>query len=1373
MKKRNIAYYIVLGIMLQIFAAFPAPVLAAYSYSYEGENFADTNWKVSGQSNITESQVSGGKHLSLYTSDVPAEEYYAEYSVSVLMSGVYDLELASSPVYKGSWASRIYVSVNGGSEVLLDGKYNEFVYDKISWYSCDGLNLNSGKNTIRFIVKDKLSSGYYSAFLDCFKLTRSTSKVRHIITDKDFNVFEDDEAVSFTIKTNNLVTNDTGVSWSVKSYYGDTVKSGSSTILKGTNSVDISLTDLPLGYYEISASDVKTGISIVKALENRNSYSDSPFAMDINFSGSIYHRYGRFAESYGKVVALSGVQWIRDRVNYSDLVSGEDGNYSITGSSIDREAAVLKPYGIKNTMVFDYMPNLIGEYSTYIPDDLIGTYELWKQIAKKFDGKVDMWEVLNETDLGGTTRSNDAPDMYAAFMKAVALGINDAECATNTTTSTQGACEKVDSDEGYVRMLMKNDIFDFSSIDNTHEHKQIADNTEKYHKFAGTENVPNHITQQEEQGKIAPIWVTEAGINIKVPQNTDFTLSEQRLQAKYLVTSAVESVASGTDKHFFFLGATHREGDVAWGMMNEDMTYPYMYAAFSAQSAMTNILGEGKYIGKISQLPQGVSGYTFENSGKSIAVLWSESGNKSVSLSVMPEKAYDMFGNEVAVNTTYEISENPYYLQFAGTSLPYESTRREMLSLEKKTFTDTQKVILTQKFSETARGGARASGYFINEGDNTVTVEVTNLSDKRLSGKIVGEFENGWSLSQSSAEIVIEPKAVKTVTFTITPRFDIAEDYLSFRGEFDGQKTSRSATRLKTRNDNRIIVEAEKEFNRNNAVVYENGISLNSDKDGIYKTSVNVNIPKAGFYNIRVLAGNGYKLYAGDRLIGDGLATDSEYTIDGVYVGWSEIYNAYLDKGDNLLEFVADVKADGASKLDKIVIDVSSNLWIEAEAYSKRSGYYAENKNSNAANNKQMRLFTYGMEFPTSENRLSYDFYTENSGSYDIWMLSSAPNVSWHTKWKWGLDSEAEAYPAPQTTVAAYDQDTTVPVYWYLVEGNVSLKKGIHSINILGDTEREEGDYALHDFDAIVVAESGKWSPSGNVDYDKVNFVSQYLLSEYDLTDIKENIYFPEAVNGDVRIKWTSSNEEIVSDDGAVRRPVYGTGGAAVTLTAQISCGDYSIEKVYEVTVADAEKLSEFNIGFTDDAGEMLSELMEKTNITTDIINYTGESLKLDVWCAVYNSISGQLMHVDKNSIDVAEGIDKHSFSVNVSPEELPISRLEVFMWDKNMKPYTAVSAIEGEWKSLNIPVKLNSKVYITGKSKTSGEQVSVMIMKNSDTEYAEMTVEQLLSNIVYVTELTTDETGKYMFTLNASKLQDCTVVVGSNSMPVQKVIYN
>ncbi|MBR0366212.1 MAG: hypothetical protein IJH94_05370, partial [Clostridia bacterium] len=206
-------------------------------------------------------------------------------------------------------------------------------------------------------------------------------------------------------------------------------------------------------------------------------------------------------------------------------------------------------------------------------------------------------------------------------------------------------------------------------------------------------------------------------------------------------------------------------------------------------------------------LEDGVSCYAFKDEDKTAFIIWArdrDAVGKNIRFNIGKQKAerYDFFSNRTdvySVSGEYDIpvTEYPSYFKFDGEPPEGMVLNPQGIKItklgEQKEYTDAQRVILFQKYDSSTRNGSRMGGYSYSEMENKVTLEVTNLNDKPMSGVIRGVSDSGWEVYPAEQEVSIEPWSTAELEFAIIPDgFKSLTSKISFQGEFNGRFTSRS-----------------------------------------------------------------------------------------------------------------------------------------------------------------------------------------------------------------------------------------------------------------------------------------------------------------------------------------------------------------------------------------------------------------------------------------------------------------------------------------------------------------------------------------------------------------------------------------------------
>lgn len=121
------------------------------------------------------------------------------------------------------------------------------------------------------------------------------------------------------------------------------------------------------------------------------------------------------------------------------------------------------------------------------------------------------------------------------------------------------------------------------------------------------------------------------------------------------------------------------------------------------------------------------------------------------------------------------------------------------------------------------------------------------------------------------------------------------------------------------------------------------------------------------------------------------------------------------------------------------------------------------------------------------------------------------------------------------------------------------------------------------------------------------------------LTSVKNNITLPAKGASGSSIKWSSSDESVLTSAGVVTRPAAGKNDVKVTLTAELTFGEFKETKTFEVTV---EAMPAFSglLDFTLSEVEMLSAY-EKNAFNKEVAYL--KSLDADKLLAGFHAIAG------------------------------------------------------------------------------------------------------------------------------------------------------
>ena len=794
-------------VILMIASLMILPVSAAEDAKIilEGEDFILSNLAPI-TSHTKDANISGSDFLESRMAEgvkPPKDGFFVEYSVQFPSEGAYEIEMVSTPL-NSEQASYIGMQINGGDMIPLTGgklytlggvsttvMANNFFRNRIT---ASG-GYKKGENIIRLhLLAPRTSDNRYIFMLDYMQFTKVPWGIESINLKNGavHGVYEYGQIPEISVNYNNKAEKKTELSYSVTDFWDKEVFSGVKSVGAGESSFSFTPDNLSKGHYTITAKMADSDethtnyFSIVTPLDERIPPEGTPFAMDTSLAWLVA---ADTIPDYARVLALAGVEWARDRYRWN-TTNPESGKHDFLAGNYDYTFNELAKYGIKILPLSTHTPNWSKENSAdALSSDILFAYDYAKESGDYFDGLVQAWEMWNEPELS-STRDYETADRLTALMKALAVGYYDS--ASKPLVSTPGLAYPP---AHFAELEMRNDIMDFCEIYNYHVHLTYNEHQPVLHLPETPPSHMNILSQYGADDKL--VWLTEAGTYVPFRAGTSELEYDQQVRyARYLVVSTIESLAAGTDMHYWFVLPYYVEANRMLGTFSRDHT---PYSAYSAQAAMTEVVGQGKYLGKLNNLPKGTDGYLFRNNDKQVAVYWSATDTE-LSLPFSKAVKTDIMGNseELSGSISFTTSPDPVYITIDG-EFPEEMYAKAWVRnpTTEKTFTEAQRVILEQKYPVEVRESSKILGYSIPPDGVTITVEVNNLNPKRMSGVINSEAFVGWQVSPASRKVTVDPFSKKKLSFIVKPskRSPVnLEAAIKFFGEFDGEKTSNAVT---------------------------------------------------------------------------------------------------------------------------------------------------------------------------------------------------------------------------------------------------------------------------------------------------------------------------------------------------------------------------------------------------------------------------------------------------------------------------------------------------------------------------------------------------------------------------------------------------
>ena len=742
----------------------------------------------------SDERASSGKYLLIkdYKTDI-------QYKINVPEAGGYNMIVACAP-YNISSLSTCEIRINDGEykdisaydplevETIIPGLITKFKLQNV-------IALTEGVNSIYFRVKDgRANDGRIWWLFDCMSFEKGSWTSTGMETDVLNNIFEEKDKVSAVITFSSTDSEPHTVKYRVCDYFGEEY-ANKEEIVKDMDKMPIIFDKTPqIGYYTVYVSvdgnpEKEYYFSVVKNENERNKNTNDQFAIDACFG---YFCPPSQLDGMMRSLKLAGVDYTRERWSWN-AVNPEKGKYNFSAYS-----DMLKAYKDNNIKVMPLnatLPMYLKEEGR-LPFDLLSTYDYSKTSAEYF-GEDASYEFWNEPDIDNYSAKTEPADKLAAYLKAMSIGVIDSGIIK----------EKIFPGIAYppgeyVDLLLQNEVMDYLDTYSFHGHTNwnMNDITYKEVPASFSQNIA-YAKKYELDGK--RWYLTEAGIStVMEGGNRNIPFKNQKTQARYAVTSMVESASYGVDRHYWFLWMNYIEGDKQWGCFTTDYV---PFAVYNSISTLTDVMAGAEYHGKLNI--EDAYGYVFERGDQQILCLWSEEEkNVRVNASTSTARLVNIMGNEQTINSKdgfFDIlsTPDPQYIiidgKFTDEIDVIEKRKHDPIITE---LSKAQRVVLYQRYPNETNIQSKITGYELNPAGLTeVQVVCTNFNDSVMRGTISGVTFGGWMLEESSKEVEIQPFSTAVVTFNVIGSDKIIPEYITpiyFVGEFDGEKTSKTITNI-------------------------------------------------------------------------------------------------------------------------------------------------------------------------------------------------------------------------------------------------------------------------------------------------------------------------------------------------------------------------------------------------------------------------------------------------------------------------------------------------------------------------------------------------------------------------------------------------
>ncbi len=734
-------------------------------------------------SKVTADTLNGGAMIR-YNGNSGINTYFLEYEFDAATAGIYEL-VSRTTAFGVRWTTDYTFSINGtvytpAEYVVKIRDYTEYTGSTglLKEYSLGRVYLTEGTNKLRITLdkNDPTESGIYSFHADCFKFELMGFEFDKITTNDAAGVYEQAEDVMLSIDFKAPAYREEEYTYIITDFENNTVCEETVSVKEGEMSIPVNLGQYDCGWYRFVLSKDGEEMSyvtfaVVPPYAERYA-GETPFAADFASAQLVKTKENR--RKLAKAAKLAGIQWVRERTSWNGMQTDE--NTEPYYNEINKITDIMHENGMKVSSILTNIP----EWTDMT--DLETIYNMQKKLSENTG--IDMWEIDNEND--GRTESGPA-DVYAAYYKAAALGNADAQTPSMMSMSAQ--C--MDVDASYNRLFMKNDLISWSDIYNFHTHTTLGSNTLP---VINSSMIGEHFEVSEVNGD-RPFWITEAGLYIQTDENSEINDEQRAAQARYNIVSTVQSLAAGTEKHFWFIWPQFIENGKEMGTFDK---YLNPNPSYQSQAVMSYVLGKAEIKGKLDI--SGAEGYVFDNGTSDVAVMWSENDTTAVFATDSSVTVTDIMGRETEVlsqngSVTVNVGKYPVYVTFGQNISGYTPIIYDREHTAKTEYSAAERIVIQQIFEGQELSESRM-GYILEEGKSQqMTVRLYNFNNSDKSVKLSGSLY-GYDVIPKTDEITIPAMGNADVAVTLTPSGDTLTDTqlnLIFSVTADGEVSSPSA----------------------------------------------------------------------------------------------------------------------------------------------------------------------------------------------------------------------------------------------------------------------------------------------------------------------------------------------------------------------------------------------------------------------------------------------------------------------------------------------------------------------------------------------------------------------------------------------------
>jgi hypothetical protein len=551
--------------------------------------------------------------------------------------------------------------------------------------------------------------------------------------------------------------------WQVVDYDGKTVA-------KGVGGGPAKLGRLPVGYYEVRRIDNgavgprATSIGVLARLQAPTPKT-SPIACDVAMA---WFYTPEKMPPVASLCALAGLNWVRDRLNWGEMEK-QQGKFA-AANRYDSSAAAQSSAGLQALQVNHISAPWASADPKRLPPDLRDAYRFYREMARRWQGKVLAFEPWNEADIpqfGGHTGSE-----IASLQKAAYWGLK----AGNPQAI---ACQNVFADrrQAILEDFHANEAWPYFDTFNLHHYGPVDQYPKIYADFRAIS-----------AGK--PLWVTECSVpvkwsgdeKLKEPSDADL-----RVQAERVAKVFAGSLHEGAAATFYFLLPHYVEGQTQFGVIRPELT---PRPAFIALAAVGRLLADARPLGKLKPADPKVRGFLLQakpdGRPQVVLVTWTEGDKATLPLPVAPSAVFDHLGRtrSGAATAAVELTSAPLFALFpddAATKFALEAPPAPAAVLAGKPSPVVLQAVWPQPRTVLEQSAYRVSAEKIER----VPIFVYNFSPHAVEGRLQVVAPKGWKVDlPEQVKVAADERRELMLTIDLRKAAALSRETVTIRGDF-------------------------------------------------------------------------------------------------------------------------------------------------------------------------------------------------------------------------------------------------------------------------------------------------------------------------------------------------------------------------------------------------------------------------------------------------------------------------------------------------------------------------------------------------------------------------------------------------------------